>query len=159
MTALQISIPTTELSKRMKHRLSGSATMPKVVWQEGGQRVLIHLDSLIVRSVDGWLLCHLELETDPTKRQKLQFVYFVGRSSEGGGINAGSTINAATVPASQLADKWGADVQRVLWDAVLDGIEGAIAHAKTQATGQKIRLAGFTCVPNELHVNVLAGDR
>jgi hypothetical protein len=159
MTAHQVSISAADLAARMKQRLSGVAPNPaaRIVWEDAGQRVLLHLDSLRARIVDGWLLCQLHLETDQTQRQALQFVYYLGVPNEGGGVQAASTINAATVPASQLADRWGAHVQRLLWDAVLDGIETSIRHVKEQQPGQRVQLQGFTGVTNALNVDVLAG--
>jgi hypothetical protein len=159
MTALQVSISAGDLAARMKQRLSGLAPNPtaRIVWEDAGQRVLLHLDSLRARIVDGWLLCQLDLETDQTQRQALQFVYYLGVSGEGGGVQAASTINAASVAASQLADRWGAHVQRLLWDAVLDGIEASIRHVKEQQPGQRVQLQGFTGATNLLNVKVLAG--
>ena len=160
MTALQVSISAADLAARMKQRLSALAPTPaaRIVWEDAGQRVLLHLDSLRARVVDGWLLCQLDLETDQTQRQPLQFVYHLGVASEGGGVQAAGTINAASVPASQLADRWGAQVQRVLWDAVLDGIETSIRHVKEQQPGQRVQLLGFTGGTNLLNVKVLAGN-
>lgn len=142
----------------MRHRIAGSATTPRVVWQDGAQRVLVHADSLKVKALNGWLLCHLELETDVTKRQRLQILFFVGREAEGDGVSAAATINAPTTGSAQIADKWGKDLQRVLWDAVLDGIEASVQHMREQNKGPDVRLHGFTCNNDELHVRVLAGD-
>ena len=144
----------------MKQRLSGLGPNPaaRIVWEHAGQRVLLHLDSLRARIVDGWLLCQLDLETDQTQRQALQFVFYLGVPGEGGGMQAASTINAASVAASQLADRWGAHVQRLLWDAVLDGIETSIRHVREQQPGQRVQLRDFTSATNSLHINVLAGN-
>jgi hypothetical protein len=160
MTALQVSISAADLAARMKQRLSGLATNPaaRIVWEDEGQRVLLHLDSVRARIVDGWLLCQLDLETDPTQRQTLQFIYYLGLPGEGDGVQAGSTINAATVAGSQVAERWGAHVQRVLWDAVLDGIETSVRHVKQQQPGQRLLLKGFTGATNSLDVHVLVGD-
>ena len=160
MNALQVSISVADLTERMKQRLSGLDLTPpaRIVWDDEGQRVLLHLDSLRTRIVDGWLLCQLDLETDPTKRRTLQFVYFLGVPSEADGLQAASTINASTVEASQLADRWGAQVQRVLWDAVLDGVEASVRHTKEQYPGQPVLLGGFNAGANALQVRVLAGN-
>jgi hypothetical protein len=128
-----------------------------VVWQDGGQRALLHLDSLRIRVVDGWLLCNHDLQTDPTGRQLLQFVYYLGPSGDAAGLAAAATINAATIPASQLADRWGPDVQRLLWDAVLDGIEAGVQHVREQKPSTPVTLQGFGCDNDQLHVQVLAG--
>ena len=157
MPALQISIPVAEIGRRMRHRIAGSSTAPQVVWADGQQRVLVHADSLKVRALDGWLLCHIELETDTTKRQRLQIVFFLGREAEGDGPSAAASINAPSTGSAQLAERWGRDLQRVLWDAVLDGIEAAVHHAK-ESSKAAIQVLGFTCKNEELHIRVLTGS-
>src|SRR5262245_13100058 len=161
MPSWKLSIPAADLGRRLRERLQGdgTTTAPKFVWQRDAQHVLVHADSLISRFVDGWLLCSLDLETDQTKRQTLQFVFFVGNTGEGPGLQAACTINAPTAGAAQLAAAWGDDVQRVLWDAILDAIEKAIYHAETLRPGEKLTLAGFHCTPDALHVQVFAGGR
>jgi hypothetical protein len=157
MIALQVTLSAIDLGQRMRFRLGGGSSAPSVVWQRKGQRVLLHLDSLNVRALDGWLLCSLDLDTDATQRQSLQFVFFLGTDGEGDGLTAAGTLNLATVTAAQLAELWGADVQRLLWDAVLDGLEAALALARQQHPTDPIVLEGFTCGPDELRVHVLAG--
>jgi hypothetical protein len=160
MVTLRVSISIAELGRRMRQRLSGSDTaiQNQVLWQQDGQRVLLHLESLRVRGVDGWLLCNLDLQTDPTGRQRLQFVFFAGRPGEGDGAQAAASINAPTVGAAQLADRWGPDLQRVLWDSIVDGVEAAVAHVRAQRPTDRLTLDGFTCTQDALHVQVLAGD-
>ena len=158
-TAVQISIPVPELGRRIRERMGNSAQVPRVIWQDSsGGRVLLHLDTLKVKALDGWLLAELELETDLTKRQKLQFLFFLGRESEANGTTAGATINATTVQAAQLADRWGSELQRVMWDAVLDGVEFAVGHMKGQQRGPRLVLDGFTCQGNNLNVRAIAGE-
>jgi hypothetical protein len=157
MIALQVAISSDDLRRRMQYRLAGRDSASPVVWQQRGQRVLLHLENLAVHALDGWLLVSLDLETDATGRQSVQFVFFLGTVGEGDGLNASGTLNVATVPASQLAELWGADAQRLIWDAVLDGLEAALAQARLQRPADPIVLEGFTCGPDELRVRLLAG--
>jgi len=161
MPSWKLSIPATDLGRRLRERLQGdrATTALKFVWRRDAQQVLVHADSLIFRVVDGWLLCSLDLETDETKRQTLQFVFFIGKADEGDGLQSDCTINAPTTGAAQLAAAWGDDVQRVLWDAILDAIEKAVYHAETLKPGEKLTLAGFHCTPDAIHVQVFAGGR
>ena len=144
MVALTLSIPISPLATRMRDRLGGSAARgPTIVWQQpGGQRLLVYINSLEARPVDGWLLCNLDAATDQTKRQRLQFVYFLGRRGEGDRQQAAATINAPTVQAAQLAATWGSELQRVLWDAVLDAVEACVHRASVQHDGKPITLQG-----------------
>src|SRR5437016_10994840 len=112
----------------MAERLRGGSQSAQVVWQSPTQRVLVHTESLVVRSLDGWLVANLDLETDQTKRRTIQFVFYLGRKNESDGVQAACTINAPSPEAAALADAWGRDLQRVLWDAVLDGVEACLAR-------------------------------
>jgi hypothetical protein len=155
--AFELSIATADLGRRMAERLRGGAASAKVVWQNQSRRVLVHTDSLAVRSLDGWLLANLDLETDQTKKRTIQFVFYVGTKDESDGVQAACTINAPSPEAAQLADAWGRDLQRVLWDAVLDGVEACVARVAAQFGRQPVTLAGFISTPQSLVVTVLAG--
>lgn len=161
MSAQRLSIPAADVAPRLRERLRGDppASSARVVWQRDGASVLVNTDSLTARFLDGWLLCNLDLETDPTGRQTLQFVYFLGRPDEGDGVQAACTINAPTAGAAQLAAAWGADLQRVLWDAVLDGIELTVYHAASLQPRVPLTLAGFHCTAQALVVDVLPETR
>jgi hypothetical protein len=159
LTAIRLSIPAAELGRRIGERLRGSAAtgIAKYVWQGDGQRVLIHGDSLVVRFLESWLVLNLDLQTDQTGRQTLQFVFFLGKPGDGDGIQAACTINAPTVGGGQLAAAWGADLQRVLWDAVLDTMEAAVYHAANQKLGA-VTLQGFHCTPDVMNIDMIAGE-
>src|SRR3954453_14230662 len=105
MTELVLTVAGKDVIARMRERLRPNAATPAVVWQDKSDRVLIHADSLNARFVDGWLVASLDLQSDQTGRQALQFVYFIGSAAEGPGLNAGATVNAATPQAALLAER------------------------------------------------------
>ena len=153
--SLRLAIATSDLARRFGERLRGTTTTaPNVVWQEDGHRLLIRTESVAVRSVDGWLLVNLDVQTDQTGRATLQFVFFLGRAAEGSGPQAAGVVNAPNALAAQVADRWGAELQRVLWDGVLDGVEASIARAAALKPGKSLLLAGFHCDATSLHVDV-----
>jgi hypothetical protein len=131
----------------------------RVVWQREASSVMVNTDTLQVRLLDGWLLCELMLETDQTGRQLLQFVYFLGKEGEGDSVQAASTINAPTPGAAQIAAGWGQEVQRVIWDAVLDVLEVMVYHAESVTKGERLTVGGFHCNTDAIFVDVLAGGR
>ncbi len=88
----------------------------------------------------------------------MQFVFFLGKAGDGDGPQAGATINAPTPGGAQVAACWGADLQRVLWDAVLDAVEVCIHRAGTQLPNQKMTLQGFYCTNEAICAQVLVGD-
>lgn len=155
MTSLHISFPIEDLTQRMKERLAAGQAVTTIVWQKKHQRVLIHLDTLMLRALHAWIVCQVDAETDPTGRQRLQFVFYIGAKEEGDGPTAGGAINAADDGAAQIAETWGADLQRVLWDAVVDGIESCMQYAKQRKPGMTLNLKGFSCTSTHLTVNVI----
>jgi hypothetical protein len=159
VVALKLSVTAGELGLRLRERLRGNAvaTATKVTWQRpDGQRLLIELASVKVRLLDGWLLCELAAQTDQTGRAILQFVFFVGRPKEADDIKASSTINAATPAATQIAAVWGQDLQRVIWDVVLDVLEACVWQVSQQQAGKAITIQGFHCTPDLFHAEVIA---
>lgn len=157
MAALRLSISATDLVQRLKGRLRGDPpnAATRVVWQRDSDTVLVNTDALSIRLLDAWLLCNLELQTDQTGPQILQFVYFLGKSGEGDGLQAACTINTSTPGAAQIAAAWGHDLQRVLWDAVLDAIEVMVYHAESSKKGS-ITVGGFHCTADAIFVDLLA---
>ena len=158
METFRLSVPADVVTRRMRDRLRGGSTASKVVWQHKGQRVLLHADTLQGKLLDGWIVCELPAQTDQTGLQKLQFVFYVGKVGEADGLQAAGTVNAPTVPGAQLADAFGAGIERVLWDAVLDCLEGMVAHVAAQRAGQKLTLGGYHCNGDALSADVLVGE-
>ena len=146
------------LALRMRERLApGHGGKARVVWERGGSRLLLHHGSLKVRAVGGWLVCQLILETAEAGAQELEFVFFLGKPGEGDGAQAGATINATRREGAQLAEQWGAEVQRVLWDALLDAFEAVVAQVRTR-TADALRVRGFYGSDDALQVQVLTGE-
>lgn len=160
MPALMLSVAAGELSGRIAGRLGGLPPVvpASVVWQRGQQRVLLHIDSLHLVLVDGWLVCGIDLETDPTGRQNLQLVYYLGTAADGDSVQAAAVVNAVTAPAAQIAGTWGADLERVIWDAVLDIIEGTIFFAGSRNPGQTLQFLGFNGTNGAIEVYVAVGE-
>jgi hypothetical protein len=150
----RLSIAADDLRQRVTFRLAaGRPNVSKIVWTDGGDELLIHLDSLKCAFADGWLVCELELEAGGPGRQKLQCVYFLGRTGDTDGTRAAATLKPIGAASEAIADRWGRNLQRVIWDAVLDAIEGAAAHAGAQAKVAMV-LLGFSCTRERLNVDL-----
>ena len=160
MLALQLSIRTVELAERMRDRLTGPGepASPSVVWERDGSRVLLDAGSLTVRTVEGWLLCQLDAHSDATGTATLQFIFYLGTAQDGAGVQAAATINAPQLAAAQLADMWGEDVQRVLWDGVLDAVEASLYRAGEADPGARLTLAGFHCDSETIGIDVFTEE-
>lgn len=158
MESLSLTIASRDVQARIRQRLLGAGTTaPQVVWRSGAHAVLVHAGRAQARLLRGWLVVGLDLETDQTGRHRLELVYFLGAERNGDGTSAAVRINAATREAALLAEIWGHDLQRVVWDAVLDAIQLALQRAGRQFSGQPLILRGFLADPEGLQVNVLAG--
>jgi len=160
MPALNISLTADQLQKRLQDRLRGlNSNLPNtVLWQQHGDSVLLFIDSLHARLIPGWLLCGLDMQSDQTGRQNVQFVFYLGKTSSGDSLHAAATINAATPQASQLAEVWGKTVQNVLWEAVLDALEAFVGQASAKYPGQTIAIHGFQANSGNFSAIIMAGD-
>ena len=159
MEAVSLIVGPQDVQIRIRQRLTGLNREARgVVWQLGGHSVLIHTESLQARFLRGWLLVSLFLETNQTGRCLLEFVFFLGAAQDGDGNTAAARINAASRAATQLAEIWGDDLQRVIWDAVLDVMEASLSRVRHQYGNQPMTLRGFQVSPEGLQVSVIAGE-
>jgi len=159
MPGLSVSLSGDQLARRMQDRLRGlnAASPNTIIWQQSGNKVLIFVDSLVAKLLNGWLLCDLDLQSDQTGKQTLQFVFFLGSPTDGNGVHAGCTINAATPQAGQIAQIWGTTLQRVLWDAVLDALEVSCEQVAAQHPNTTLVLQGFHVTAVGLQSAIVAG--
>ena len=157
-TSLTASIETADVRLRIAERLRGTA--PKatnVVWQRDGRRVLLQTANVTARTVAGWLVCNVPAQTDETGLVTVQLVFHLGARSDGDGPRAAAVVNVPDPKAAIVADAWGADLQRVVWDAVLDVVETSVEQAAAQHPGKALLVGGFHCDAGRIHVDIQAG--
>ena len=158
MESVSLTVGASDVQARIRQRLSGlNPTARRVVWRSATHAVFIYADRIQARLLRGWLVVGLELETDQTGRQPLELVFFLGAAQDGDGTGAAVRINAATRGAAMLAEVWGDDLQRVIWDAVLDAIQVALQKARRDHPNDPLTLRGFLATPEGLQVNVVTG--
>ena len=153
----ELTVRTTEVGRRMMLRLCGGKETRVIIWEKERNQLLLHCASLVVRSLPGWLLVNLEVESDQTQPQLLQFVFYLGKREQSSGTRAACTINSKTALGAQLAESWGRDLQRVLWDAVLDAIEASVVQA-AQQFARAVTLGGFFSDKETIHIKLIAGE-
>jgi len=125
-----------------------SKTPPdRVVWVEGGDEVLVHLDRTQVQAMDGMLLVSVELETDQTGRQALIVPLALGAADDPAGLVA--TTDELPRGEGLLAARWGKAVQAAVWEALL---RLASDHAGERGKAPR----GFSVGPGGLRLH--AGD-
>ena len=158
MDSLSLNIGAPDVLARIRLRLMGlNPQARRVVWRSATHAVLIYTDRIQARVLRSWLVVGLELETDQTGRQQVELVFFLGSPQDGDGTSAAVRVNAATREAAMLAEVWGDDLQRVVWDAVLDAIQIALQRVKRERPDDPLTLRGFLATPEGLQVNVVAG--
>jgi len=154
VAVLRHSVPAQGIEERVRTRLSGGVPRgPVVAWGEGGDALILNLPSVKLRLRSGWLLCNVDASAPGGARGTLQLMYFLGRDGQGDDTVAASTIHTVG-PASALAAEWGVQLQRVVWDGVLDAIEGVVGQVGSQNPGKDLDLVGFSGADGVLQVDV-----
>lgn len=154
MPVIRHSVAPVTIEGRVRARLAGSARdATAVAWGEHDNALILHLGSVKLRIRSGWLLCNVDANKPGDAKSTLQLLYFLGRDGQGDDTAAASTINA-TGTGVQIADAWGVQLQRVMWDGVLDAFEGVLGQVGRQHAGRKLELVGFCGSENGLDVDV-----
>jgi hypothetical protein len=94
-----------------------SSAPQKVIWVEQGDEVLVHLDSIAVRIMDGIVLVSVDLETDQTGRTPLVVSFSVGSGNDPAGLVA--VTEDFPRGNGLLASRWGRALQAAAWASLL----------------------------------------
>jgi hypothetical protein len=126
-----------------------------VIWIDGGDEVLVHLDSLRTTILDGMILVSLDLETDQTGRTPMVVSFAVGGTNDPAGLVA--VTEEFPRGNGLLASRWGSAIQAAAWSSLLSlaaehaserfsaplGIS-AVKGALTLTAGQALTVTGVT---------------
>jgi hypothetical protein len=112
-----------------------------VVWVDGGDEVLVHLDAAQVRILDRALLVSVDLETDQTGRTPLTVVLALGNATDPSGLVA--TTDEFPRGHGLLAARWGSALQAAVWSSLL-----GLAHDHATERGKAPR--GLSAAPGLL---------
>jgi hypothetical protein len=118
-----------------------------VVWVNGGDEVVAHLDSLIIKILDGAVVMSLDLEDDLTGRAPVVVRFAVAGAQDDAGLLVATDEVAGGNPA--FAARWGASVQNAGWASLL-GLAREHAAARGQAP------AGISAVAGALRLHLEA---
>lgn len=97
---------------------SAPASSPaSVIWVNGSNEVLVHLDSTQVRILDGMLLVSVDLECDQTGRTPLVCAFALSNTSDPSTLVA--TTDEYPRGDGTLASCWGQQLQQAVWSSIL----------------------------------------
>jgi hypothetical protein len=114
------------LSSALGLRLAGApangAALPapignQVIWVDSGDELLVHLDSIETRILDGLVIVSIDLESDQTGRTPMIVTFALGASTDPAGLVA--VTDEYPHGDGLLATRWGEAVQAALWAALL----------------------------------------
>lgn len=158
MEPVSLIIAAPDVQARIRQRLVGLNPLARrVIWRTPSHSIFIYADRAQARLMRGWLVVGLELETDQTGIHPVELVFFLGAAQDGDGTGAAVRINASTREGAMLAELWGDDLQRVIWDAVLDAIQVALQRVRREHPKEPLTVRGFLATPEGLQVNIVAG--
>lgn len=127
---------------------ANQAKAPKaVIWVDGGDEVLAHLDSLAIRVLDGAVVMSLDLEDDTTGRAPVVVRFAVSSANDDAGLIGATDEVAGGNPA--FAARWGQAVQNAAWAALL-------GLAKEHATAQGQAPRGISAVAGAVRLHLEA---
>jgi hypothetical protein len=116
----------TSLAEHLVTRLAGtpadgsaglSQAPDKVIWVDGGDEVLVHLDSVRTAILDGMILVSMDLETDQTGRTSMVVPFAVSRPNDPAGLVA--VTEEFPSGNGVLASRWGTALQAAAWSSLL----------------------------------------
>ncbi|HEU5269162.1 MAG TPA: hypothetical protein VFU36_04495 [Jatrophihabitans sp.] len=118
-----------------------------VLWQQQGDRVLVHLDTLSVRTGPHGVQVSIELQTDQSGRSPLT----IGFALAGPDDPADLTAVTEHLPAGDpvLAARWGQPVQEAVFEALLRVLDRAAEAAGRVPVGLRAGTAGLELVTGE----------
>ena len=94
-----------------------SDTPSRVVWVDGGDEALVHLDSLTTKIVGSTVIVSVDLETDQTGRAPVIVRFALGDGSDPAGLVAATDEVAGGHPL--LVSRWGEAVTAAAWSALV----------------------------------------
>lgn len=115
----------------------------KVIWVDGGDEALVHLDSTRVRIAGRTLLVSVDLETDQTGRAPVIVAFALSDGKDAAGLVA--TTDEVPHGHPLLASRWGACVRASVWNSLLEIVED---HASKKG----LVAASITALQGQIHV-------
>jgi len=117
-TPLAAPTAATTTAGRSARRAAAPPVGARVVWVDGGDEVVVHLDSVKAQIASGSLLVAVDLEADQTGRQTLVVALALGGADDPAGLVA--VTDDLPRGNGLLAARWGGPLQAAVWGALVD---------------------------------------
>src|SRR5690606_4396793 len=105
----------------------------RVIWEDGGDAVLVRLDKLAARCRDQQLVVELELAADGLGCEQLALHFALGQDDTGALVGATDSVAAAAGP---IAARWWTIAQDAVW-AALTALIGAGGRGELAASTKR----------------------
>jgi hypothetical protein len=133
------------IATRLAPVAAGAALAP-VIWVDGGDELLVHLESVQTKMLDGGvLLVSVDLETDQTGRTPMIVRLALPTTGQAAGLVA--TTDAFPVGNGALAARWGAVLQNAVWASLLGLAQDHAAQTGLAPRGIGVTAGGLTLQP------------
>lgn len=106
---------------------------PTIVWVDGGDEVVVYLDSLQTRILDGVVVMSLDLEADNIGRSSVVVRFAVSDGQDAAGLVCVADEIVGGHPV--MVARWGYIVQRALWTSLLSLVATNAAQNNASALG------------------------
>lgn len=134
-----------KLATALRRELAGGADT--LLWQQLGDRVLVHLDTLAVQTSSHGLLVSIELQTDQSGRSPLTIEFALAGPDDPADLTGVTQHLPAGDPA--LAARWGQPLQEALFEALLRVLDRTAEAAGRVPIGLRASTAGLELVTSE----------
>jgi hypothetical protein len=123
------------------HAARAARIAGQIVWSRGRSEMVVSIHCPL-QATGGYLTAHFHAETTETGPIECRLVFFLGTAEIGSG-KAASVSHTLDAP-EFITDAWGDALRTVVWEGLLDVIEGATIAACELGGGIPLRLLGFT---------------
>jgi len=141
-----VAVDIAELEQAVLQRMGAEGPRESIVWERQGAEMVVFLP-VELRLTGGYLTARFSVETAETGQVTIPLVFFLGNVEAGMG-KAASVTHDPNAP-EVIMDAWGDTFRAVVWEGLLDLIEGA-AVAVFDQSGIPLRVIGFTGSENRI---------
>ncbi|WP_426595719.1 hypothetical protein ACPPVS_08920 [Cellulomonas sp. McL0617] len=142
------TVPLADLTAFVQAALTGPANAgaASVVWSDKGAQILLHVDKLQLRAVQGAVIVAVDTESVELGVAPLAVRFVFGSDAATAGLLVAATDESA-LGNPQVAARWGALFRDVVWAALLRYVESHATAKGLVPGGVSVSEHGLTLTP------------